>query len=133
MSDFENGDIKQEIKPRGRAAWQTIYEEWRASGQSRTAFCQKRQLSSSAFNYWCGQFLKEERESKFQEISFQTVPTLPFAATAKASNDPRIAEIFDSRLTVALNSGIQLHIPRKVEAKVLEYVLHLLTQQKKHD
>lgn len=56
--------------------WRQHYEEWKKSGESKTAYCQRHRLKRETFYRWSGIFVKEQLAPEAlsrPQISFRSV------------------------------------------------------------
>ena len=60
---------------RGAAEWREIISAWRASGQSRAAYCREQGLSVSTFRFWQRK-LAEQRAEKPRLVQVKRVSGL---------------------------------------------------------
>jgi len=49
---------------RPRSFWEALYEQWRVSGQSKSAFCAARGVNRYSFDNWCQKFARERPASE---------------------------------------------------------------------
>lgn len=73
--------------------WRRVFEEWRASGMSRSAFCREKDIAFSTFDYW------KKKVSGRQRLVRLSGVMLP------KSTASTIRVVVDERVTVELSRG----------------------------
>src|SRR3954470_12684293 len=88
-------------KPQGRSYWVEHIEAWRASGVSRSEYCQAHGLSRKTFGWWSWRLDQERREPSAPEASC----FLPVELSEAALAGPGGAGPGDQRMDIALSGG----------------------------
>ena len=95
---------------KGKAAlWQRRHEEYRKSGLSRRAFCQRFRLKLSTLDYWFGRLRKQAGPEGMVELK-------DMAASHSAAG----------YLTLVVSERYRLEIPPACDMKLLGDVLRVL-------
>lgn len=106
------------------AQGRALLADWRASGQSASAFCRSRNLSNSRIDYWKHRLRvldQAEAEAKGEAAQRSTFIQIPAAPTEPPASTPAPAAI-----TVTLPNGIAVAIPSACNLPWLERVLTAL-------
>jgi hypothetical protein len=79
--------------------WRKIFEAWKASGQTRSEFCQERSIPVSTFDYW----KKRLKAGKGATSRFVQVRH----GVKSIDKSAKIRIIVDDRYSVELNAGFE--------------------------
>jgi len=94
--------------------WDAIFSEWRRSELSQAAFCKKRGIKKSAFNYY-----RNKHHSKQSKTAQKWVP-IEIATPSKSAKQPT------ADYHLLLSSGARLSIPHDYDKTTLAPLLKLL-------
>lgn len=108
-------------KRRGRAAWQTLVEQWQGSGLSQVEFCRRHGLVLTTFRWWCTR-MRCEGETLLRPEA--PASTAGFVAVRVAAAEPT-GEV---PLELDLPGGVRLRVPASYNRQSLVQVLRALEE-----
>lgn len=113
---------------RSAAQWSELVSQWRASGETARAFCERRGLKTSTFSWW----QRELRQRGLGGVALKVPrPRLPLRDSGVASGFARIevrqpSPAPSSRLEVVSRSGHVVRVQGAVDAAALHALLEAL-------
>ena len=103
---------------RSREAWQQSIEDWRSSGLSQTAFCERHDLAPSTFQWWHHRLAEEPPP--------EPEPSEPGGfVEVRVGPEP---ELSSDAVELLLPSGLRLSVPRGWNRGALVEILHALKE-----
>jgi hypothetical protein len=113
---------------RSAAEWSGLVSQWRSSGETARAFCERQGLKPSTFSWWQGELGRRELEEPRRETPQKSLPvgevapasTFARVRVRQASTSPA------SRLEVVSGSGHIVRVQGAVDAVSLRALLEAL-------
>lgn len=100
---------RAEQMERKRAYWKRQIENWRSSGETQIAFCQKHDLKPHQFTYWKKRFVQTETGITFVPLKIRRPTELP-----SATNTPPVRVIVAGDLQIEVNATFDPQLLRRL-------------------
>ena len=104
------------------AYWQSISDEWNASGESQKRFCQRKGISYGQFVTWRSKILSSQGKSRKQLQPVRITPAQQ-PAPLKLSNPPSTNDVV---IHLSLPNGIKIGITRAAPDSTITDLLNQL-------
>jgi len=97
--------------------WDAFVDEWKTSGESQLAFCQRKAISYNTFVYW------KMKRSKNNNSQCSTKKAVSFASV-KINKPPYVS--LQENIRIICPNGSQIIIPAVISQAKLENLLKLI-------
>ena len=87
-------------RPEKQAYWQQHIEQWEASDQSQSAYCEIQHLKLATFSYWRTRFLRQRLADEVESGRFVAVDTLPSCTTSGSGEAQAVIDWGAVRITL---------------------------------
>ncbi len=97
-----------------RDYWESLSNDWEASGQSQRQFCEQKEISFSRFTQWRSMLLSEERRDQVNSARDNSPSDLFSQISTPRLSLESQANTVDSHIEIQLPLGIIMRIPINV-------------------
>ena len=111
------------------AYWEKQVKDWRSSGLSRNAYCQREGLKPTTFDYWRPLIVSDHAEVKAVKppVSGNDITLVPVAVMAQGHPvDPRRGDAPFETIKLKSPSGWEMNLPASIEPNWLIAILRQL-------